>query len=59
MTGQEVVGVAEEPLGLYDGGDGRDGLLEGVDGGAVRAAHGDEDEGLEGQPSAVASRCAR
>lgn len=32
---EQVVGVAEQPLGLLDVGDGGDGPFEGVDGAAV------------------------
>ena len=46
---QEVVRIAEEPLGLQDIGDRGDGLFEGFDGVTVGVAHGDEDEGFEGQ----------
>ena len=50
---QKVVGFAEEPLGFSDVGDGGDSLFERVDGGAVSAAHGDEDERLEGEAECV------
>ncbi|GAA3507624.1 hypothetical protein GCM10023075_63940 [Streptosporangium album] len=38
---------------MQDVGDGGDGLFEGVDGVAVCGAHGDEDEGLEGEAEGV------
>ena len=50
---QEVVGLTEEPLGLADVRDGGDGLFERVDGGAVSATHGNEDQSLEGQAESV------
>ncbi|HEX2075084.1 MAG TPA: hypothetical protein VHF92_14975 [Geodermatophilus sp.] len=50
---QQVIGVAEEPLGLHDIGDGGDGLLEGVDGVAVPAVHGDEVERLDRRAEGV------
>ena len=50
---EKVVGFAEEPLGFPDVGDGRDSLFERVDGGAVSAAHGDEDQCLEGEAECV------
>ena len=50
---QEVVGLTEEPLGLADVRDCGDGLLERVDSGAVSAAHGDEDQSLEGKAESV------
>src|SRR5688572_29713805 len=50
---QQVVGLTEEPLGLPDVGDGRDSLFERVDGGAVPAAHSDEDQSFEGQAECV------
>jgi glutamate/tyrosine decarboxylase-like PLP-dependent enzyme len=50
---QEVVGVAEEALSLQDVGDVGDGLFEGRDGVAVSVAHGDEDEGFEGEAEGV------
>jgi hypothetical protein len=50
---QKVVGLTEEPLGFLDVGDGGDSLFERVDGGAISAAHGDEDQSLEGQAESV------
>jgi hypothetical protein len=50
---QQVVGFAEEPLSFPDVGDGGDSLFERVDGGAVSAAHRDEDQSLEGEAECV------
>ena len=50
---QEVVGFAEEPLGFPDVGYGRDSLFERVDGGAVSAAHGGEDQRLKCEAECV------
>ena len=44
---QEIVGVAEESLGLDDVRDAGDGFFERQQGVAVFLAHGDEHEGLE------------
>jgi hypothetical protein len=50
---QEVVGLTEEPLGFPYVGNGGDSLFERVDGGPISAAHGDEDQSLEGQAECV------
>lgn len=52
---QEIVRVTEQPLGVLDLPDHRDGLLERVDGAAVGGAHGDEHEGFGVEVRAIAA----
>ena len=50
---EQIIGIAEESLGLDDVRHRSDRILEGREGGIVRSAHGDEDERLEREAERV------